>query len=384
MVIETGTAFMSQTDCTFEVKSFLKEEAVFIHRLSPPDEAVFDSLAQKDESPRLHTDWAVFNTAIFNTGVSGKVYISRAVHVPSLQEDVPDVNALVVVREREKGKFERLADLNLPIGVGEGDIFNWEDPRVWVHSDKGEPKALLGLTAVKKEQNKFVPHPALVEISLENENLKVGITTVFDEVGKNIVPLGDKVLYRPEQLSHSLHLLVKPTAEHKLAIIKEIDFSNYSQVGWMSKKVGTVARPIDIGENLRLLPIHGVRSGKGIDGDSKENIYSLGFAIIDNDWNIQAVSAEPFWQRADFLTNLPLGQGLNGDRKKEVVYLDDWVRKGDAFEFPLNVGDRMTVIDRKNLSQLLNQKWISFSGPNHIAGAIDSYQEFTLPISLLV
>lgn len=346
------------------------EEAVFMPRLSPPDEVVFDSLVQKGESPRLHEGWAVFNSAYF-----GNLVISRAVYTPSLQEDVPDANVLVVVRETEEGKFERLPDLNLPIGVGEGEVFNWEDPRVWELAVCGEQKAILGLTAVRREQNKFVPHPALVEISLGNGNLNVGIPSVFDEVGKNIVPIDDKFIYRPELKSHSLQLLVKPTAEHQLALIKEIDFSTYSQVDWMRKKVGTVARPIDIGGNLRLLPIHGVRGGSGINGEPKDDIYSVGFAIIDNDWNIQAVSAEPFWNREDFLTNLPLGQGLRGDRKKEVVYLDDWVRKGETFEFPLNVGDRITVIDRKNLSQLLGQKWIRFSG--------GSYQEFTL-LSALV
>ncbi|MDZ4209962.1 MAG: hypothetical protein U1C56_02170, partial [Candidatus Curtissbacteria bacterium] len=326
----------------------------------------FDSLVQKDESPRLHEEWAVFNTARF-----GNIYISRAVHIPSLQGDVPDANVLVVVRETDEGKLERLPDLNLPIGVGEGEVFNWEDPRVWELAG-GEQKAILGLTAVRREGNKFVPHPALVEISIENGDLKIDSTTVFEEVGKNIVPIDDKFIYRPESKSHSLHLLVKPTAENKLALIKEIDFSAYSQVDWMKKKVGTVARPIDIGGNLRLLPIHGVRGGMGIDGEPKDDVYSVGFAIIDNDWNILAVSAEPFWNREDFLTSLPYGQGLRGDREKEVVYLDDWVKRGETFEFPLNVGDRITVMDRKNLSQLLDQKWIRFSD--------GSYQEFSLPI----
>ena len=72
------------------------------------------------------------------------------------------------------------------------------------------------------------------------------------------------------------------------------------------------------------------------------------------------------------MTNLPLGQGLDSDRKKEVVYLDDWVRKGDTFEFPINVGDRITAIDRRNLTELLGQKWIRFSG--------GSFKEFTLPV----
>lgn len=376
-------AFMLQTDFTFEAKLNLGEKAVFKPRQSPPDEVVFDSLMQKSESPtpRLHPDWAVFNTAVIDTSEFGKFYISRAVHIPSLQEDVPDANVLVVVREKEEGKFERLSDLNLPIGMDEGDIFNWEDPRVWVRSEGGVTKALLGLTAVKREQNKFVPHPALVEVSIEDGNLKVGTITVFNEVGKNIVPVGEKesklVVYRPESESHSFHLnnLAEPTSEQKLAFVKKIDFSNYAGVEWMSTKVGTVASPIDFGGNLRLLPIHGVRGGEGIDGELKEYIYAVGFAIIDHDWNIQAVSAEPLWTREDFLTELPLGQGLNGDAK-EVVYLCDQVRRGETFEFPINVGDRITVVDKKNLSELLNQKWITFAGSGQ-AGS--QYQEYTLP-----
>lgn len=389
MPCETRIAFMSQTDGTLEVAPIIKEEAVLTTRLSPPDEVVFDSLAQKNESPRLHPDWAVFNTAVIDAGGIGKFYISRAVHIPSLQVDVPDANVLVVVREQEKGKFERLSDLNLPTGVDEGDIFNWEDPRVWVHSEGGVTKALLGLTAVRREQNKFVPHPALVEVSVEDGNLKVGETTVFNEVGKNIVPLGDELLYRPEQDNHSLHLLTKPTAEHELALIKKVDFSAYSGVDWLRKKVGTVARPIDIGENLRLLPIHGVRDGEGIDGELKKYIYAVGFAIIDNEWNIQAVSAEPLWTRKDFLLELPLGQGLNGD-EKEVVYLEDRYSedKGEGedetFAFPLNIGDRLTVIDTKTRSELLGQKWITLSGSAEIAGATGSYEEYSLPKSLPV
>jgi len=367
---------MSQADYKPETGPLLEKDVVPLTRLSPPDEVVFSYLAHKDKAPQLDPHWAVFNSAFF-----GNFVISRAVHIPSIQEDVPDANVLVVVRETGEGKFIRLADLNLPVGTSDKDVFNWEDPRIWDLNSQGEQRASLGLTAVRREKNKFVPHPALVEISLVNGDLQIGTTTVFDEIGKNIIPIEDKLIYRPESKSHSFHLLVKPTAENKLALIKEIDFSNYSQVGWMEKKVGTVARPIDIDENLRLLPIHGVRRGMGIDGEPKEDIYSLGFAIIDYDWNIQAVGAEPFWKREDFLTNLPLGQGLNGDRKKEVVYLGDWVRRGETFEFPLNVGDRITVRERKKLSQLLNQKWVRFTGIVNANGTTSHYREFTLPIA---
>ena len=374
MPSERRIAFMPQTDTAFEIEPLLGKETVFVPRLSPPDKVVFDSLPQKDSSPTLHPDWAIFNTAFFEN-----FRISRAVHIPSLRKDVPDANVLVVARETEEGKFIRLPDLNLPIGVGEGEVFNWEDPRVWALNNQSGPRALLGLTAVRREQNKFVPHPALVEIALVDEDLQVGTTTVFDERGKNTIPVGDELIYRPEVKSHSFHLLVKPTAERKLTLIKEIDFSNYSKIDWMSKKVGTVARPIDIGDNLRLLPIHGVRSGMGIDGEPKDDIYALGFAIIDKDWNILAVSAKPFWKRDEFLMNLPLGRGLNGEHKKEVVYLDDWVRKGETFEFPITVGDRITVVDRKSLSQLLNQKWVRFTGLVNADGTSSYYREFNLP-----
>lgn len=377
MPTEAKIAFMPAADDAFEKNPVLGAERALISRLSPPDAVIFDSIARKDTAPSLHPDWAVFNAAFF-----GAYFIARAVHVPSMKIDVPDVDVLVVVRETEKGRFERFPDLNLPIGVGKGEVINWEDPRISVLEGPGEPRALLGLTAVRIEPGGFVPHPALVDIYLENGELKVGgDVTVFNEVGKNTIPIGDKLIYRPEAKSHSFHLLVKPTAEHELALIKEIDFSNYRHVEWMSKKVGTVARPIDIGNNLRLLPIHGVRSGMGIDGVLKEDIYSVGFAILDRDWNIEAVSAEPMWRRKDFLTTLPLGQGINGEREKEVVYLDDWVKKGNTFEFPLNVGDRLTVIDRKNLSQLLNQKWIRFAGPaDRIVSTTGHYEPYNLSL----
>ncbi len=369
MTGDRQVALMLQAADMFESTGpFLKEGVVSVPRLSPPDEVVFNSIVKRGKLPKLHVDWAIFNTAYFNG-----IYISRAVHIPSLQEGIPDLDVLVAVKEESGGEFERLTDLDLPVGVEEGDVFNWEDPRVWVPAGRDKARALLGLTAVRKEQDKFVPHPAMVEISVESGDLRVDTVTVFDEVGKNTVPIdSDKFIYRPESKSHSFHLLVKSTAAHRLALIREIDFSAYSQVDWMRKKVGTVARPIDIGGNLRLLPIHGVRDGMGIDGEFKENIYSVGFAVIDGDWNIQAVSAEPSWRREDFLINLPLGQGLNGDRK-EVVYLDDWIGEGGAYEFPLNVGDRITVLDRRTLSQLLNQRWVRFSGLEHKISTVDSY-----------
>lgn len=370
MVLELEPRLMQSA--TFEENSDLERVGLAEDKRPSPSSEILSLFIQEEGKPnQLHKDWAIFNLAIIPTG-DGDIYIFRAVHAPSIQEGVPDTNVLVVCRRRAGGSLERLEDLDLPTGTGDGEIFNWEDPRVWMRDGA---RAILGLTAVASgvEDGKvfFKPHPALVEVTIGKGRLEVENVQVFKNIGKNIVPLGDKLIYHPELNTHSLHLLAKPESS-KLETIKEIDFSSYSNIEWLRKKVGAVARPIRVGENLNLLPIHGVHEGIGLDGTEKDDIYAVGFALVDDDFAVLAVSGKPVWTRKDFIVNLPLSGDLRKE-KKEVVYLDDWQETGGMYRFPINVGDRVTVVTEASISFLTSRDWVTSDLES------GQYKDFRLP-----
>lgn len=310
-----------------EVTDVSQEESVVEHRPSPPNEAVFNSLQEHNVSRELSSDWAIFNTAAL-----ANVFLTRAIYLPDVQEEVPDRNVIVACVKDEKGQWKRFSDLNLPTN---GKVFNWEDPRAGSNST-------IGMTAVCQENDgSYTSHPALIEVEIEGNEVKVGKTRIFDEKGKNVLPLEDNTfLYRPEGETHKLHL-VKPDYTDHLNVIKEIDFSAFSNINWMRKKIGLVARPLDLKDDRKLFFIHGVREGTGLDGKDKDDIYAIGIALMDKNWNVLAVDSAPLFERKDFVNNLPLKEDLNP--KKEVVYLCDYQEAGEDIIFPVNVGERIIV-----------------------------------------
>ncbi len=263
--------------------------------------------------------------------------LSRAVDIRNVREGEPDRNFLHVCVTDSSGNRQRLKDLELPVG---GKIVNWEDPRVGANG-------ILGFTVVFHEGDTYNPHPAFVKVEIEDGNLKVvGDPKIFENIiGKNVIPLENGFIYRPDGVSHQLHHL-DPQGE----LLRIIDFSNFRDIEWLSKKMGAAVRPIELEDGLKLLLIHGIREGRGIDGSIKDYIYAIGIAVLDENWQVVAVDKKPLLEREDFLGNLQPDEDLRPE--KEVVYLCDFTKRKDDLILPVNVGDRITVFKHISYPQL--------------------------------
>lgn len=307
-------------------------------RLSPKDWEVFGALQELNNPQPISPDWAIYNTvSIPAPEIPGTIFLSRAVDMRNIREEKPDRNSLQVCVTDPYGNRQRLKDLELPV---DDEIVNWEDPRVGANGT-------LGFTVVFREGDKYNPHPALVKVEVEDGNLKVvGAPKIFKNIiGKNVIPLENGIIYRPDGISHQLHYL-----DPQGKLLRIIDFSNFRNIEWLSKKMGTVARPIELEDGLKLLLIHGVRGGRGIDGSIKDDIYTIGIAVLDEMWNVKAVDKKPLLERGDFLGNLQPNEDLRPE--KEVVYLCDFTKRKDGLILPVNVGDRITVFMHISSSQL--------------------------------
>ena len=307
-------------------------------RPSPEDWEVFGALQDFNKPKPISPYWAIYNTASMCVPeISGTIFLSRAVDMRNVREGEPDRNSLHVCVIDPSGNRQRLKDLELPV---DGEMVNWEDPRVGTNGT-------LGFTVVFREGNEYNPHPALVKIGIEDGNLKVvEAPKIFKNItGKNVIPLEDGIIYRPDGVSHQLHYL-----DPQGKLLEIIDFSNFRNIEWFSKKMGATARPIELEDGLRLLLIHGVREGKGIDGSIKDDIYTIGIAVLDKMWNVKAVDKKPLLERKDFLGNLQPNEDLRPE--KEVVYLCDFTERKDGLILPVNVGDRITVFMHISSSQL--------------------------------
>mgnify|MGYP001616573787 CR=1 FL=1 len=307
-------------------------------RPSPKDWEVFAALQEFNNPQPISPDWAIYNTAsIPAPELSGTIFLSRAVKMRNVRKGEPDWNSLHVCVTDSSGNRQRLKDLELPV---DDKIVNWEDARVGADGT-------LGFTVVIHEGDKYNPHPALVKVGIEDGNLKVaGAPKIFENIiGKNAIPLEGGFIYRPDGVSHQLHYL-----DSQGGLLKIIDFSNFRNIQWLSKKMGAAARPIELEDGLLLLLIHGVRGGRGIDGSIKDDIYAIGVAVLNKNWQVVAVDEKPLLERGHFLGNLQPNEDLR--LEKEVVYLCDFTERKDGLILPVNVGDRITVFTPISYSAL--------------------------------
>jgi len=307
-------------------------------RPSPEDWEVLGALQEFNNPQPISPDWAIYNTvSMCLPEISGTIFLSRAVYMRNVTEGKPDRNSLHVCVTDLSGNRHRLKDLELPV---DEKIINWEDPRVGINGT-------LGFTVVIREDDEYNPHPALVKVGIEDGNLKVAESPkIFENItGKNVIPLEKGIIYRPDGISHQLHYL-----DSQGELLKIIDFSNFKNIEWLSKKMGVAARPIELENGIKLLLIHGIRKGKGIDGSIKDDIYAIGLAVLDEMWHVKAVDKKPLLERGGFVGNLQLNEDLRS--KKEVVYLCDFIKIEDDLILPVNVGDRITVFTHISYSQL--------------------------------
>src|SRR3990172_599663 len=210
------------------------------NRPSPKDWEVFGALQEFGHPQLISPDWAIYNTAsIPAPELSGTIFLSRAVDMRNVRKGEPDRNALHVCVTDPSGNRQRLKDLELPV---DDEIVNWEDPRV------GADHRTLGFTVVIREGDKYNPHPALAKVGIVDGNLKVvGTPKIFENIiGKNVVPFEDGFIYRPDGASHQLDHL-----DSQGELLKIIDFSKFGDIQWLSKKMGIVARPIELEDGLK-------------------------------------------------------------------------------------------------------------------------------------
>lgn len=300
------------------------------------------NLLQDLNEPRpIPRHLAVFNTIVIPAPrVPGTIFLSRAVDTRNIREGEPDRSSFQVCVIDPSGNRQRLEDLVLPV---DENIVNWEDPRIG-------PNQTLGFTVVSHEGGRYIPHPALVNVEVGDKdgNLRIiGEPQVFESrTGKNVIPLEGGFIYRPDGVSHQLHYFGPPGQLSEI-----IDFEKFKDIAWLSKTMGAVAKPIELGDGLKLLFIHGVRANEmGIDGRIKDDIYALGIALLDESWHVLAVDRQPFLERKHFLGNLQPEDDLNP--KKAVVYSCDYLRKKNGLILPVNVGDRITVFTPISSSHL--------------------------------
>ena len=305
-----------------------KENLPLVERPSPPDSVVFKSFQLINKPRVLDPCWAIFNSAVYPTR-EADYFIARAVYRPDVFPGIPDRNVLVVVKSNSNGVFERQPDFNLPVGEAEGEVMNWEDPRI-----DGD---IIGLTAVCKEGSSYVAYPALVKISVNGHGIEAQSKPVIlrQDRGKNVVPAGNEFVYRREGDWHMLRrgLIGQNGTFEEVGVV---DFRDFSDISWGRKKIGVVTRRIPIGDGLYMLPVHGVSESSEFD-----DIYSVGLSVVDEDWKVLAVDPEPLIKRDRYPGNLPRGEDL--DPRKDVVYASDFRERDGKITFLVNVGDRITV-----------------------------------------
>ena len=297
-------------------------------RRSPPDAAVFNSFQKFNKRSFVDPDWAIFNSAVYPTEDADYI-VSRAVYRGDVCQGAPDRNVLVVIKSDRNGVFERQPDFNLPVGEKDGEVVNWEDPRI-----DGD---MMGLTAVCKEGSFYVAYPALVKISVNGHGIEAQSKPVIlrQDRGKNVVPTGDEFVYRRVGDWHMLRrgrIGQNSTFEE----VGVVDFRDFSNTSWGRKKIGVVTRRIPMGDGLYMLPIHGVSESSEFD-----DIYTLVLSVVDKDWKVLAADPEPLIKRDHYLGNLPRFEDLNP--RKDVVYAGDFIERGGRITFLVTAGDRITT-----------------------------------------
>ena len=308
---------------------FKREIAVAtLDRPSPPDEAVFNSFQGINRPRHFDSDWAIFNSAVYPTR-EADYFIARAVYRSDVHPGVPDRNVLVVVKSHRNGVLERQPDFNLPIGEGDGEVMNWEDPKI--HGD------IMGLTAVCREGSSYVSYPALIKIGTNGHGMEAQSQPVIfrQDRGKNVVPAGDEFVYRREGEWHMLRRgrIGQNSTFDEVGVV---DFRDFSDISWGRKKIGVVTRRIPMGDGLYMLPIHGVYESKEFD-----DVYSVGLSVVDENWKVLAVDPEPLIKRDHYLGNLPRSEDLNP--KKDVVYAGDFIERDAKVTLLANGGDRIII-----------------------------------------
>lgn len=218
-----------------------------------------------------------------------------------------------------------------------------EDPRALI---KGKAKVLLGLTAVLKENHKWVTYPAVTTFNYKA--LKFGDVDVVQNFGhgKNTTPIKKNVfLFRPANIKFFYKFLVFEYKKHKAKYIQELDIP---RVEWGMWKIGAASPPIWISKKLALMFIAGLNL---VDG---KYVYTIGKAFLElkgGKFVIKSIDSKPIITRKTFD-----GFGIRElhPEDREVVYMCGSVlNKNGNLDMYVNVGDRNTFIVSARLQDFL-------------------------------
>lgn len=287
---------------------------------------------------------ARYNAAVLGSK-EGAILLAREVPLGTVKAGQPDMGDLGLYRVTPDNPVERIAVLKL----FHPDIINWEDARAF---QLGE-KVILGLTAIRRSDNKPVAATARGSVIDGNFVIEDGSLTVYsNDEGKNVTPISPtEFLFRREGFKNSLEVVeagLDANGQNKLMVKKIIEFPKRS---WYEWQIGTQAQMLPGG----ILPIHGVnRFSLGINPQTGEEgfryEYSLGLAQLDENLNVSKVTDTPLFNRDSFSKVLP--KGIELDTNKDVIYCCGYSVDKGIVKFVINIGDLMTVEVSKSLAEL--------------------------------
>ncbi len=281
-------------------------------------------------------------------------------------------NTILLVREvtqaAPKGEPDRGAILRLELDPS-GQVLNetvvWqpdqedrqhlEDTRALLLPDG---RVQLGLTAVIRQGEVFVPYPALTTLEATNWRAELPPVVVFQNLGpgKNTTPLSEQeFLFRRDDQACSHELAVCRVDGSQAELLSTIQFP--TDLPWARWRIGTTLPPLWQTTTEALLIIHGITI------TDNRYIYSLGKAKLSRKGDLYQVEIwpEPLLTPDSFRGSDedPLQTELHQERR--VVYACGGVQKEVDNSLVLalfvNVGDRRTVEVHLPMAELKAPWW---------------------------
>lgn len=234
--------------------------------------------------------------------------------------------------------------------------FTLEDPRALALSDG---TVIVGLTAVLRDENGFLPFPALTRLNARSWKEVLPPVTLIETfgAGKNITPVSeDTFFFRPEEENFFHRLLVFQYKDQIVRKLDEIEFP--TTLPWADWRIGTTMSPLWWDEEEALMIIHGIHR------EGEKYIYSLGRAKLmrQGDYFSVTVHPEPLLTPESFVdeSGQPLVNELHPELRR-VVYACGGVYRpqngSGVFHVYVNVGDRTTFEVEFQLEELTRGLW---------------------------
>lgn len=293
-----------------------------------------------------------FNAAVWREPQSGHIFVMPREVKNAGGKGEPDKGRLILLELDKQGDLINEIEVWRP----DSDDLHLEDPRALVLDNH---KVIIGLTAVVKENGKYLPYPAIINLdtSLWKKSLPKPIIIKNLGHGKNMTPVDAETFFfrkDGEGNSHKLYVCSWDGAQIKEA--GEIDFS--IDIPWAAWRIGTTMPPIWVNENEALMLIHGITIENG------KYIYSLGRSKLKknqfNKYQIE-IDRDPILTPDDFVKDgMPVINELHPELRR-VVYSCGGVIKNHLEEEVLslftNVGDKQTVEVPFKLNHLKQGWW---------------------------